>query len=76
MFNHKTSFSYENIVHCVKYITVGAFSDPCFLVYGQNRPYPGKYGSEKTGVLAHFTQWSLVIKDNFSFSQKPIVVKN
>lgn len=79
---HLNQFSVSNIpvgIHWEKYARISAFSDPYFLVWGQNHrkirvreniyscifysvnrrfsPYMGKYGSQKTFILADFTQW-------------------
>ena len=44
---------------CVKYARTWIFSEPCFLVWGQNRrfcTYTRKYGSEKIRILTYFMQ--------------------
>ena len=41
--------------HCVIYVRIQVFFGPYFPVFC---PYTGKYGSEKTCILAYFMEWS------------------
>ena len=43
--------------HCIRYANIKVFSELHFPINGQNpRTYMGKYVSEKTHIIAYFTQ--------------------
>ena len=51
------SLAIYSVGHCIRYAYIKVFSEPNFLVYGQNpRTYTGKQVSEKNRIFANFTQ--------------------
>ena len=51
------SLPINSVEHCIRYTNIKVLCEPNFPAYGQNpRTYTGKYISEKTCILACFTQ--------------------